>query len=131
MPRSRRASRSRRGAGRSRHRGPGGCRDGDRPQGQEVATLTTQVQDLVATTARLARAMDEVAGFKREAIAVLGHQGEHATRSLDDANRELAILRADLSKKSAELAAMDDLRARLEHDLDNLRQELHGTTRRW
>ena len=99
---------------------------------QEVATLTTQVQDLVATTARLARAMDEVAGFKREAIAVLGHQGEHATRSLDDANRELAILRADLSKKSAELAAMDDLRARLEHDLDNLRQELaRHRTRRW
>ena len=99
---------------------------------QEVATLTGQVQDLIATTARLARAMDEVAGFKREAIALLGHQGEHATRSLDDANRELAILRADLSKKSAELSAMDDLRARLEHDLDNLRAELaRARGRRW
>lgn len=99
---------------------------------QEVATLTGQVQDLVATTARLARAMDEVAGFKREAISLLGHQGEHAARSLTDANRELGILRADLSKKSAELNAMDDLRARLEHDLDNLRAELaRSRARRW
>ncbi len=99
---------------------------------QENAALTAQVQDLVATTARLARAMDEVAGFKREAIAVLGGQNEQAARSLDDANRELAILRADLAKKSAELAAMDDLRARLEHDLDNLRRELaQARQRRW
>ena len=86
----------------------------------------------MATTARLARAVDEVAGFKREAIAVLGHSTDHATRSLDEANRELAILRADLAKKSAELAAMDDLRVRLEHDLDNLRGELaRSRTRRW
>jgi hypothetical protein len=99
---------------------------------QEVAALTSQVQDLIATNGRLARAVDEVAGFKREAIALLGHQGEHAARSLDEANRELAILRADLSKKSAELAAMDDLRARLEHDLDNLRQELaRHRAKRW
>lgn len=98
----------------------------------EVATLTAQVQDLVATTARLARAVDEVAGFKREAIAVLGHGNDHAARSLDEANRELAILRADLAKKSAELTAMDDLRVRLEHDLDNLRGELaRSRSRRW
>jgi hypothetical protein len=99
---------------------------------QETAALTAQVQDLIGTAARLSRAMDEVAGFKREAIAVLGGQSEHAARSLEEANRELAILRADVAKKGAELSAMDALRERLENDLTNVRKELAaGRARRW
>ena len=69
---------------------------------------------------RLSRAVDEVAGFKREAITVLGNQSESATLSLREANQEIALLRADIEKKTAELTAMDDLRRRLENDLDNL-----------
>jgi len=55
---------------------------------------------------------------------VLGNQSESATLSLREANQEIALLRADIEKKTAELTAMDDLRRRLENDLDNLRKEL-------
>lgn len=90
----------------------------------ENSQLNTQIQQLTSTVARLTRAIDEVAGFKREAVAVLGGEASRAQQSLEEAQREITILRADLSKKSAELHAMDQLRARLENDLDNLRTEL-------
>jgi hypothetical protein len=86
--------------------------------------LTLQIHTLTDTVARQARAIDEVAGFKREAIALLGNEGDRARRTAADLQRENALLRADAEKKSAELRAMDDLRARLENDLTNLRAEL-------
>lgn len=86
--------------------------------------LTAQVHTLVDTVARQARALDEVAGFKREAVQLLGHEGERARRTADEVARENALLRADVEKKTAELHAMDDLRARLENDLVHLRAEL-------
>jgi broad specificity phosphatase PhoE len=79
---------------------------------------------LTDTVARQARALDEVAGFKREAIQILGNDSARARRTADDLARENALLSADVEKKSAELRAMDDLRTRLEHDLTNLRAEL-------
>lgn len=91
---------------------------------QEVTRLNGQVQDLIEVNTRLSRAIDEVAGFKREAIAVLGGQSERAHRTLREAEREVGLLRADLEKKSAELLSMDELRARLEHDVENLRKEV-------
>lgn len=97
---------------------------------QEVAQLTGQIQQLQGTLARMARSLDEVAGFKREAVAVLGGRIEHADARRGAAETELAILRADLEKKSAELMAMDELRARLEHDLDNLRGEVNRLRQR-
>mgnify|MGYP003881450723 FL=1 len=97
------------------------------------AALSLQVHTLVDTVARQARALDEVAGFKREAIQLLGNESDRARRSADDLARENALLRADIEKKSAELRAMDDLRARLENDLTNLRGELERlrTSRGW
>ena len=86
--------------------------------------LTSQVHRLVDTVSRQARALDEVAGFKREAIQILGNQGERAQRSAAELSRENTLLRADVEKKTAELRAMDDLRARLENDLVNVRSEL-------
>ena len=91
----------------------------------EVARLTAQVQDLVSTVARQARALDEVAAFKREAISVLGGQSEQARLGRREAESQLALLRADVEKKTAELQAMDELRARLENDNQNLRGEVH------
>jgi len=91
---------------------------------QEIAAQTVQIQELTSTVARLARAIDEVAGFKREAIDLLGGRIARAGDARAEAERELAILRADLEKKTAELLAMDELRARLENDLDNLRREV-------
>jgi len=90
----------------------------------EVEEMVGQVQSLTRVVDRLSRAVDEVAGFKREAITLLGNQSESATQSLQEAHQEISLLRADVEKKSAELAAMDDLRRRLEHDLENLRKEI-------
>ena len=72
----------------------------------------------------MTRAMDEVAGFKREAIQLLGNQSAADRLSLESAVAENALLRADVEKKSAEIRAMDELRARLENDVENLRREL-------
>jgi len=90
----------------------------------EVAALVSQIQALTSTVDRLSRAVDEVAGFKREAITLLGNQGANDRLSLDEAREEITTLRADIEKKSAELKAMDILRARLESDMENLRKEL-------
>jgi hypothetical protein len=90
----------------------------------EMSDMVGQVQSLTRVVDRLSRAVDEVAGFKREAITVLGNQSESATRSLSEANQEIALLRADIEKKTAELAGMDDLRRRLENDIENLRKEI-------
>lgn len=90
----------------------------------EVTALNVQIQTLTRTLDRMTRAMDEVAGFKREAIQLLGNQGAADRLSLEAAVAENALLRADVEKKSAEIRAMDELRARLENDVDNLRREL-------
>jgi hypothetical protein len=96
----------------------------------EVTGLTDQVQSLTRVVDRLSRAVDEVAGFKREAITLLGNQSDGDRRSLDHANRELALLRADIEKKTAELQAMDDIRDRLEHDIEGLNKEIRRLRQR-
>ena len=96
----------------------------------EVAGLNKQIQSLTSTVDRLSRAVDEVAGFKREAIQLLGNQGAADRLSRDEAHAENALLRADIEKKSAELMAMDQLRERLENDLENLRKEVRQLQQR-
>jgi len=91
---------------------------------QEVAALTVQVQQLLGTVERLSCAVDQVAAFKREAIAVLGGRSAQAQEGLDAANARIASLQADVDKKTAELHAADDMRGRLEDDLDRARTEL-------
>ena len=96
----------------------------------EVAGLNKQIQALTSTVDRLSRAIDEVAGFKREAIQILGNQGAADRLSRDEAVAENALLRADIEKKSAEILAMDQLRERLENDLENLRREVRQLQQR-
>ena len=96
----------------------------------EVAGLNKQIQSLTSTVDRLSRAVDEVASFKREAIQLLGNQGASDRLSRDEAHAENALLRADIEKKSAELMAMDQLRERLENDLENLRKEVRQLQQR-
>ena len=83
----------------------------------EILTLNGQVAALTGIADHLARALDEVAGFKREAVTVLGHGLDLARTESRDSGRELAILRADLAKKNAELTAALALQERLENDL--------------
>ncbi len=91
---------------------------------QEVARLTGQLQQLLGTVERLSRAVDEVASFKRQAITVLGARSAQAADDLETANERIASLQADVEKKNAELAASDDMRARLEDDLARARAEV-------
>lgn len=96
----------------------------------EVAEHVARIQQLMGTVDRLSRAIDEVAGFKREAIAVLGGRSEQALGELSAANARIASLAADLEKKNAELHAADDMRARLEDDLARARAELERLGRK-
>lgn len=91
---------------------------------EQVSNLTKQVQQQTSTIDRLAKSVDEVTSYRREAIQVLGTRIEQHSRTAEELQRENAILQADLTKKSAELKAMDQLRERLENDLHNVRTEL-------
>ena len=102
----------------------------------EVAAKRREAQEqderlsiLLGTVDRLSRAIDEVAGFKREAVAVLGAREQAARADRDGLEREVAILRADLAKKNAELGAMDRLRDGLERELIGAREAISARTR--
>jgi chromosome segregation ATPase len=96
----------------------------------EIASLNTQIATLTRALDRLTRTLDEVAGFKREAIQLLGNQGAADRLSRDEAHAQNALLRADIEKKSAEITAMDQLRERLENDIENLRREVQKLQQR-
>jgi len=96
----------------------------------EVAQLNERVRSLIDSQQHLSHAIDEVAGFKREAVAVLDKRVSLAERSRQELERELALQMADNEKKTAELQAMDSLRERLEHDIENLRKEIHRLRQR-
>ncbi len=86
--------------------------------------LADQVAALTGTAARLARAVDEVAGFKREAVAVLGAEREAANDEARSLRDQLTALRADAAKKDAELRSTARDRDRIGQELAGLREEL-------
>jgi len=88
----------------------------------EVVQLHGQVNALTTIADRLSKAMDEVAGFKREAIAVLGAEKKAQTAEAGILNREVAELNADLAKKKAESKATARERDRLASDLEDARE---------
>ncbi|MEY3210006.1 MAG: hypothetical protein RIT28_487, partial [Pseudomonadota bacterium] len=71
----------------------------------ENALLTEQIQALTGVVTRLSRAVDEVAGFRREAVTVLGARASGAEGEADALARQVEELRADLLKKDAEIRA--------------------------
>ncbi|MEC7242429.1 MAG: hypothetical protein VXW32_14435, partial [Myxococcota bacterium] len=89
---------------------------------EEVVTLTSQVNALTTIADRLSKAMDEVAGFKREAIAVLGAENKAKDEESSLLSREVAELSADLAKKRAEAKATARERDRLAADLEDSKQ---------
>ncbi|MFT5582767.1 MAG: hypothetical protein ACI9VR_000343 [Cognaticolwellia sp.] len=84
---------------------------------QEVEVLHLDLRQASASIAGLARAMEEVAGFKREAISVLGAHHSGAAQERDSLDRQLAETQADLAKKNAELRAMQREQDRLKAQL--------------
>ena len=71
----------------------------------EVAGLVQQNRVLSVATERLAGSVAEVAGFKREAIAVLGGAQARAQEELSALQSRSAALEADVAKKASELSA--------------------------
>lgn len=89
---------------------------------EEVVALSSQVNSLTTIADRLSKAMDEVAGFKREAIAVLGAENKAKDEETSLLTREVAELSADLAKKRAEATATARERDRLAADLEDSKQ---------
>ena len=91
----------------------------------EIENLQQHNQQLHSSVERLSIALERTASFKNESIQILGMQLDSRERNKEEILQQNAILQADNTKKTAELSAMDDIRVRLEHDLQNVRTELN------
>jgi hypothetical protein len=90
---------------------------------EEITALQAEVHTHVRTIAEVSKSMSDVVAYRKEAMIVLGGHIAQKTQSAEGLTSENAILRADIAKKSAELEAMNLLRARLENDIQVLREE--------
>lgn len=89
----------------------------------ENERLADQIATLTGTIERLTRTLDEVAGFKREAIRVLGAEGAAASEEAKALSREVADMRADLAKKDVELRTMIRERDQLNDAMARMQDE--------
>jgi len=90
----------------------------------ETDALVLQVRQLTQVADTLSGAIGEVAGYRREAIRVLGAQAEEARSGQIGMVEALAEARADAEKKAGELRAAAEVQARLQADVDRLREEV-------
>jgi len=90
----------------------------------EAEALVEQVRQLTRVADRLSEAIGDVAGYRREAIRVLGAQAGEARAGQLGLVEALAEARADAEKKAGELRAAGEARARLQADVDRLREEV-------
>ena len=91
---------------------------------EELERLTELNNALQGSLVSLSEAVRDVGRFKHDAAVAMGNAVHQSIDRADVLSAENARLQSDLAKKGAELVAMDLLRARLEHDLSCLRQEL-------
>ena len=83
-----------------------------------------QVQSSSASLLQISKSLEQISAFKNDIAhnwSDLMHQQQERIHALEEAFRQA---QADNAKKSAELHAMDLLRARLENDLQHTREEL-------
>jgi chromosome segregation ATPase len=92
----------------------------------EVAGLVQQSRVLSVATERLAGSVAEVAGFKREAIAVLGGAQARAQEELSALQARSTALEADVAKKASELAAALREKGLIQDRLQDLGKQLAG-----
>ncbi|MAA79552.1 MAG: hypothetical protein CL916_09855 [Deltaproteobacteria bacterium] len=97
----------------------------------EISELHHKLAEHITTIANLSRSISDVVAYRKEAMIVLGGQIEQHSKTAEDLTTENAILRADIAKKSAELEAMDQLRSRLENDIQALREEVEKKKTLW
>jgi|GEM_PF-1093890 len=102
----------------------------------EVADANMTIRTLTTANTRLASAIDEVAGFKREAIATLGAKNAADSSSLKVLRAENARITAELAKKAAEGEGLRREFERLKLDLaasssnaKNLQEQLRLTAK--
>jgi hypothetical protein len=79
----------------------------------EADGLHAQLRALSSSVEALSAAMLDVAGFRRETLAVLGTRLSSEAAGAEHLQRELAIAHADLEKKNQELARLQQERDRL------------------
>ena len=87
----------------------------------EVDALHMQVRALTSAVEASAAALADVAGFRREAVAVLGTRLAGREAEAEHLARELAIARAEVEKKTRELEATQAERDRVGGLLRGLR----------
>ncbi len=87
----------------------------------EVDALHAQVRALTSAVEASAAALADVAGFRREAVAVLGTRLAGREAEAEHLARELAIARAEVEKKTRELEATQADRDRVGGLLRGLR----------
>lgn len=87
----------------------------------EIRQLNEQIRALTIAVERMAIAQHEVAGFRRETVQVLGARLQGQTEESEHLRREIEVLKADLEKKSQEIARAQTERTRLEQFIQRLR----------
>ena len=92
----------------------------------EVAGLVQQSRVLGVATERLAGSVAEVAGFKREAIAVLGGAHARSQEELTVLQARAATPEADVAKKAAELGAALREKGLVQDRVQDLVRQLAG-----
>ena len=83
-----------------------------------------QVHTNSASLLQVSKSLEQISAFKNDIAhnwSDLMHQQQERIHALEESLRQIE---ADNAKKSAELHAMDQLRARLENDLQHTREEL-------
>ena len=88
----------------------------------EVAGLVDQVRVLSVANERLSGAVAEVAGFKREAIAVLGGAEASAREQAEALRAQVAVLATDAAKKNAEIDTLSGEKRALAEQVVELRR---------
>lgn len=95
-----------------------------RKKTQEIESHNNSIALQRDVIAQLSRSVQEVVAYRKETVQILGGQIAQHSNAHQELESENAILRADIAKKSAELAAMDQLVLRLENDVQALREQL-------
>jgi hypothetical protein len=103
-----------------------------REQTELLNIANQQAQDSTASLLKVSTALEQISAFKND----IAHSWSDVMRQQQDniqaLQAQVTDLLADNAKKSAELHAMDLLRARLENDLQHTRAELERQrTSRW
>ena len=89
----------------------------------EISVQNKSIAEQRTAIAQLSQSVAQVVSYRREVVQILGGQVTQHSNAHEAMEQENAILRADIAKKSAELAAMDQLVVRLENDIQSLRKE--------